>query len=196
MQPWDKLSIVAVVALTFSNAAHASASTAPPISNDKPAYLAPLVEGCYPRASRCDKIEGKYLVSLRDGYKPSSHLSYISENIHVDPVKEWKLRWIGDELYTVYNVSNDYLELLRQDPGVEEVEEEAWIVIDEVDRCQDPHYSEEERRICYEEKDVPLCDRQSLSREERRACYDMIILDPCENPMLEEEAILSGNKFS
>jgi hypothetical protein len=101
MQPWDKFSIVAAVALTFSNGSHASASTPPPISSDKPTYLAPLVEGCYPGASKCDKIEGKYLVLLRDGYTPSSHLSYISENIHVNPVKEWKLRWIGDEHYTV-----------------------------------------------------------------------------------------------
>jgi hypothetical protein len=208
MQPWDKLSIVAVIALTFNNVALASASTAPPISSDKPAHLAPLVEACYPGASTCDKIEGKYLVSLRDGYTPSSHLSYISENVHVDPVKEWNLIWIGDEHYTVYNVSNDFLELIRQDPGVEEVEEEAWIVIDEVDRCQDPRYSPEEKRVCYEEKDLPLCQRPSLSEaerrdcyvwlmglscedtdlseEERRSCHEATLLDPCQNPTLSD----------
>jgi hypothetical protein len=187
MQPWIGLFIFAVTAFASSSNALASRSSATAIPSNTITYLAPLNEGCSVGDPNCGKIEGKYLVSLREGYTPSSHLAYISQNLDVDPVKEWSLRWSGDEYYSVSNVSAKSLDILRQDPGVEEVEESYWFQMVEVDPCRNPKYSEEQRKTCYEEEDIPPCDRPSLSKDQRRSCYDMTLLDPCENPMLEED---------
>ncbi|KAI4724830.1 hypothetical protein E4T49_07420 [Aureobasidium sp. EXF-10728] len=166
MRPWTSLPIVVVTAF----AAFASASSATAISSDNATYLAPLIETCPAGSSTCGKIEGKYLVMLREGYEPSSHLSYISETLHVDdPVKKWRLNWHGDDTYSVHRVSADSLDLLRRDPGVEEIEEGYWFQMDEVDRCRDPAYSEEERRQCYDENPVDSFETAMLSEDERRA---------------------------
>lgn len=187
MHSWNILLIYTVFILLLSNAALALESSAAAIISDEPAYLAPLVEGCHAGDSTCERIEDKYMVTLRDGYDPSSHLAYIAEHIHFDPVKDWKIRWSGDEAYTINNVSAESVDLLRRDPGVVEIEEMYLILMVELDQCRNPHYSEEQRKRCYEKKDLPPCERPDLSVDERRACYDATLLDPCENPMLTED---------
>ncbi|KAI4722831.1 hypothetical protein E4T48_01025 [Aureobasidium sp. EXF-10727] len=166
MRPWTSLPIVVVTVF----ATFASASSATAISSDNATYLAPLIETCPAGSSTCGKIEGKYLVMLREGYEPSSHLSYISETLHVDdPVKKWRMRWHGDDTYSVNNVSANALDLLCRDPGVEEIEEGYWIQMNEVDRCRDPAYSEEERRQCYDASSVDSHETVTLLEDERQA---------------------------
>lgn len=165
------ITIAAVTASATSNTAHVSAASGKAVSNDDTTYLAPLIEPCPAGRSTCGKIEGSYMVMLREGYTPSSHLSYISANLHVDPVKDWQLKWHNDETYTIDNVSADSLNLLRQDPGVEEIEEGYWFQqISEVDRCQDPAFSEDERRQCYDVRLEDSCEGSVISEDEERDC--------------------------
>ncbi|KAG2167330.1 hypothetical protein JADG_007069 [Aureobasidium aubasidani] len=120
MQPWTNFLIV----VATISAAFASASSATAISSVNATYVAPLIETCPVGSSTCGKIKDKYLVMLREGYEPSSHLSYISRTLHVDdPVKEWRMMWHGDGAYSVHKVSADSIDILRRDPGVEEIEE-------------------------------------------------------------------------
>ncbi|TIA74549.1 hypothetical protein D6C76_06284 [Aureobasidium pullulans] len=127
MQPWTNFLIVVVTIF----AAFASASSATAISSDNATYVAPLIENCPVGSSTCGKIKDKYLVMLREGYEPSSHLSYISRTLHVDdPVKEWRMMWHGDGVYSVHKVSADAIDILRRDPGVEEIEEGYWFQMD------------------------------------------------------------------
>ncbi|CAD0040383.1 unnamed protein product [Aureobasidium pullulans] len=166
MQPWTNFLIVVV---TIS-AAFASASSATAISSDNATYVAPLIENCPVGSSTCGKIKDKYLVMLREGYEPSSHLSYISRTLHVDdPVKEWRMMWYGDGVYSVQKVSADSIDILRRDPGVEEIEEGYWFQMDVVDRCRDPAYSEEERRQCYDASPVDSRETVMHLEDERRA---------------------------
>lgn len=166
MQPWTNFLIVVV---TIS-AAFASASSATAISSDNATYVAPLIENCPVGSSTCGKIKDKYLVMLREGYEPASHLSYISRTLHVDdPVKEWRMMWYGDGAYSVHKVSADSIDILRRDPGVEEIEEGYWFQMDVVDRCRDPAYSEEERRQCYDASPVDPRETVMHLEDERRA---------------------------
>ncbi|KEQ82512.1 hypothetical protein M438DRAFT_367011 [Aureobasidium pullulans EXF-150] len=127
MQPWTNFLIVVVTIF----AAFASASSATAISSDNATYVAPLIETCPVGSSTCGKIKDKYLVMLREGYEPASHLSYISRTLHVDdPVKEWRMMWHGDGAYSVHKVSADSIDILRRDPGVEEIEEGYWFQMD------------------------------------------------------------------
>jgi hypothetical protein len=171
-------SILAVIALALSSTALASAPSETAIPNDNITYLAPLLESCAPENRHCNVKEGKYMVSLREGYTPSSHFSYIAEKIHIDPVKQWNIRWRGNNVYSINNVSTDSLDLIRQDTGVIEVEQAYYIIKVEVDACRDPSLSEEERRI-YEEKNLPECERPSLSEEKRKSCYALMKLMSC-----------------
>ncbi|THZ29094.1 hypothetical protein D6C91_01643 [Aureobasidium pullulans] len=132
MQPWTNFLIVVVTIF----AAFASASSATAISSDNATYVAPLIETCPVGSSTCGKIKDKYLVMLREGYEPSSRLSYISRTLHVDdPVKEWRMMWYGDGAYSVRKVSADLIDILRRDPGVEEIEEghsrHNWMIRDD-----------------------------------------------------------------
>ncbi|THW82411.1 hypothetical protein D6D18_08421 [Aureobasidium pullulans] len=166
MQPWTNFLIVVVTIF----AAFASASSATAISSDNATYVAPLIENCPVGSSACGKIKDKYLVMLREGYEPSSHLSYISRTLHVDdPVKEWRMMWHGDGAYSVHEVSADSIDILRRDPGVEEIEEGYWFQMDVVDRCRDPAYSEEERRQCYDASPVDSRGTVMHLEDERRA---------------------------
>lgn len=210
MQPWHKLLIVAVVVFAFISATFASPSSATAISDNYNAtYLAPLIESCLPQDRNCGVVEGSYIVTLRQGHTPSSHLSYIAEHINADPVKDWKIQWSFDESYSVKNISADSLDIIRRDPGVEEVEQGYWFSVPELDVCRSPRLSEEERRGCYEEEDLPQCERPSLSKEKRQdrfqtntfwwclppmwseveeqSCLDASLAAPCGSPKLSEE---------
>ncbi|CAD0038581.1 unnamed protein product, partial [Aureobasidium pullulans] len=173
----------------------ASASSATAISSDNATYVAPLIENCPVGSSTCGKIKDKYLVMLREGYEPSSHLSYISRTLHVDdPVKEWRMMWHGDGVYSVHKVSADSIDILRRDPGVEEIEEGYWFQMDEVDRCQDPAYSEEERRQCYDASPVDSRETVMHLEDERRASAGTSEDDnhSRHNWMIRDDALLSG----
>ncbi|KAI5195376.1 hypothetical protein E4T38_09089 [Aureobasidium subglaciale] len=158
MQPWTNFLIVIVTIFAAS------------ISSDTATYVAPLIETCPVGTSTCGKIKDKYLVMLREGCEPSSHLPYISRTLHVDdPAKEWRMKWHGDGVYSVHEASADSIDLLRRDPGVEEIEEGYWIRMDEVDRCRDPAYSEEERRQCYDASSVDSRETVVYLKDEWRA---------------------------
>jgi hypothetical protein len=209
MRLWDNFLIFAAIAFASVSTAFTSAPLTTAISNDDTAYLAPLDEGCSPGDRNCGNIEGKFQVSLREGYTRTSHLSYIAENLNIDPVEEWEIKWRGNKCYTATNVSAASVEILRQAPGIDEIEQSYWFSVPELDICTNPSLSEEDRRICYEEKDLPECERPSLSKEDRLHCYGVIKLmscidakftkgemhpckevssgDPCENPELSEE---------
>ncbi|KEQ73095.1 hypothetical protein M436DRAFT_64250 [Aureobasidium namibiae CBS 147.97] len=197
MQPWHKLLIVAVIAFVFIGTTLASTSSATAISdNNNAIYLAPLIESCLPTDRSCGVVEGSYMVTLRQGHTPSSHLSYIAEHINVDPVKDWKIRWSFDEFYLVKNVSADSLDIIRRDPGVGEVEQGYWFSVPELDICRNTHLSEEERRICYEEGDLPQCERPSLSRGKRQECIQTNTFLWCLPPMwseVEEQSCLDAS---
>ncbi|KAK6001649.1 hypothetical protein QM012_002139 [Aureobasidium pullulans] len=169
MQLVYMITILAITAPATASTALTSATSAKPVSNEDTSYIAPLIEPCPAGRSTCGKIEGKYMVMLREGYKASFHLSYISANIHVDPVKDWQLKWHGDDTYTVQNIEEDSLNLLRRDLGVEEIEEGHWFEqISEVDRCQDPASSEEERRRCYDSRRDESWEESVLLENEER----------------------------
>jgi hypothetical protein len=208
MRLWHNFAIFAVTAFTASGTALASAPSETAISDDNTTYLAPLLEACYPGARQCELIDGKYMVSLREGHTRTSHLSYIAENLNIDPVEEWNIRWRGDEYYTATNVSAASIDILRQDPGIDEIEQSYWFSVAELDICTKPSLSEEDRRICYEEKDLPDCEKPSLSKEDRQwffgrikelscldpalsadeqqSCQETYFLTPCDNPKLSE----------
>ncbi|OBW63988.1 MAG: Uncharacterized protein AUREO_059450 [Aureobasidium pullulans] len=142
MQPWTNFLIVVVTIF----AAFASASSATAISSDNATYVAPLIENCPVGSSTCGKIKDTYLVMLREGYEPASHLSYISRTLHVDdPVKEWRMMWHGDGAYSVRKVSADSIDILRRDPGVEEIEEGPDTYI--VTLCKDIGYRDHFKTI-------------------------------------------------
>lgn len=205
-----RFSIFAITVFASISTALASAPSATAISDNNAIYLAPLIEPCLPKDRNCGVIEGSYIVQLRQGYTPSAHLSYIAEHIDVDPVEDWKIRWIFDEFYSVKNLSADSLEIIRRDPGIEEVEQGYWFSVPMLDICRNPHLSEEERRICYEEEDLRDCEKPSLSKEDRqsyygwekylscmrsgetsedeeRSCWKASLADPCGNSELSEE---------
>lgn len=184
-------------------------SSVPELKGDA-TYLAPMLEPCQPGSSTCKPVKDRYTVTLRENYPSSSHLSYIAENIDIDPVKDWKIRWSSYcEVYTINNVTVEHLDIIRRDRGVEEVEEWSWFVMHQVGLCRDHRLPEEERRICYEEEDLPDCEKPSLSKEERQSCYsdekflscippqaskeeqqicrEASLVDVCENPLLAEE---------
>ena len=188
MQPWHKLLIVAVVVFAFIGTTLASPSSPTAISDNSnnATYLAPLIQNCLPADRNCGVLEGSYIVTLRQGHIPSSHFSYIAEQINVDPVSDWKIQWSFDEFYSVKNVSAHSLDIIRRDPGVEEVEQDYWFSVPELDVCRNPRLSEEERRICYEEEDLPQCERPSLSREERHDCFQTNTFLWCLPPMWSE----------
>lgn len=79
------------------------------------------------------------------------------------------MMWHGDGAYSVRKVSADSIDILRRDPGVEEIEEGYWFQMDEVDRCRDPAYSEEERRQCYDASPVDSRETVMHLEDERRA---------------------------
>jgi hypothetical protein len=209
MRLWDELFVLAVIVFASSGIAVASSPSAADISDEDITYLAPLLDGCHVGDRHCEMIDGKYMVTLREGYTPSAHLAYIAERINIDPVIDWKIKWIGDENYTINNVSAESVHLLRQDPGVDEIGEQSWIFLIEVDVCRNPSLSAEEKIICYEEEDLPECERPSLSKEDRQICYgwnkqlyceysllseddkqsclESCFITPCENPKLSEE---------
>jgi hypothetical protein len=192
-----EFSIFAITAFALSGAAFASApSAATVISDDNIPYLAPLLEGCSPGDRHCGIVKDKYMVTLREGYLPSSHLSYVFKNLDIDPVKDWKIRWIGDDVYTANNVSAESVYALRRDPGVEEIEQGYWFEMVEVDMCRNPSLSEEERRICHEEEDLPQCERPSLSLEKRLDCFATIKLLSCFKPEFSEEELQSCQEAS
>ena len=84
--------LITIFAVATTIAAHVYTTSVEAVSDDDTSHLAPFIETCPAGRSTCGKIEGKYMVTLRKGYKASSHLSYVSTNIHVDPVKEWQLK--------------------------------------------------------------------------------------------------------
>ncbi|KAH0378046.1 hypothetical protein KCU92_g8924, partial [Aureobasidium melanogenum] len=170
MQAWYRSIIVAIAALALFTTAHTTASSVTAISSDNTTYLAPLYESCPANSSTCGTIDGKYTVMLRKGYKPSSHLNYISKTIHTDAVKDWQLKWLNEQFYLASNVSTDSLHLLRQDPGVEEIEEGSWFEMDEVDRCQNPAFSEDETKQCYDAGPFDACKNEILSEDEMWIC--------------------------
>ncbi|KAI4738617.1 hypothetical protein E4T50_10913 [Aureobasidium sp. EXF-12298] len=135
-------------------------------------YLAPMLDPCRPGSPTCKPVKDRYTVTLRENYPSSSHLSYIAQNIDIDPVKDWKIRWSSYcDVYTISNVTVEHLNIIRRDRGVEEVEEWSWFLMHEVGLCRDERLSEEERRICYEEENLPDCEKPSFSKEERQSCY-------------------------
>jgi hypothetical protein len=132
------------------------------------------------------------MITLREGYSPSSHLAYIAEHLNVDPVKDWKISWSGDEVYSITNLSIESINIIRRDSGVIEVEEGSWIFLIELDICTNPSLSEEERRICYEEKDLKDCEKPSLSEEDRPECYAFMKYLSCMRP---EEITMDTDRF-
>jgi hypothetical protein len=209
MRFFDKLTIFAVIAFAFSGTAVASSSSEAAIFDDNRTYLAPLLQSCNASNPHCEIMDGRCLVKLCEDCSPSAHLAYVTKNINVNPIKDWRIKWIGDGIYSINDVSLESIDIIRQDPGVVEVEEDCRIVKVEVDECRNPSLSEEERRICYEEEDMPDCERPSLSKRERQSCYwkmkfmscldekfdkgimhpckNVIGSDPCRNPKLSKE---------
>jgi hypothetical protein len=187
MRLWHNFPIFAAIAFASVSTAFTSAPLITAISNDDTAYLAPLDEGCSPRDRNCGNIEGKFLVSLREGYTRTSHLSYIAENLNIDPVEEWNIKWRGVEYYTATNVSAACIDILRQDPGIDEIEQSYWFSVPELDICTNPSLSGEDRKICYEEKDIPDCEKPSLSKEDRRGCFGRMKELSCLDPMLSAD---------
>ncbi|KAH0044492.1 hypothetical protein KCU78_g392, partial [Aureobasidium melanogenum] len=157
-----------VSALTSAVLAPASSETA--MSIDDNTYLVPLYESCPVGSSTCGTIDGTYLVMLRKGYNPSSHLSFITENLHIDPVKEWQLKWFNEQDYIASDVSMDLLNLLRQDSGIEGIEEGSWFEMVEVDRCQNSAFSEDEAKQCYDAGPFDACRNEVLSEDEMWIC--------------------------
>lgn len=172
MQMWYEFIVVAIAAL-LSTTALTTASSATVISSDNTTYLAPVYESCPPNSSTCGTVDGQYTVMLRKGYKPSSHLNYISEAIHIDPVKEWHLEWLNEQFYLASDVSTDSLYLLRQDSGVEGIEEGSWFEMVEVDRCQNTGFSDEEKKRCYDADPFDVCKKEVLSEDEMWICGEM-----------------------
>ncbi|KAI4846268.1 hypothetical protein E4T44_05159 [Aureobasidium sp. EXF-8845] len=209
MRLWAGFSIFAVIGFALSSDADASSSSATVGSDDNTTYLAPLLQSCNASNPHCEIMEGRYLVTIHEDYKSTAHLAYVTKNINVNPVKDWRIKRIGDGVYSINDVSSESIDIIRQDPGVIEVEEDYRIVKVEVDGCSNSRLSVEERRICYEEKDMPDCERPSLSKRERQSCYGMMKFmscidekfdkgimhpckkaiggDPCENPKLSKE---------
>jgi hypothetical protein len=210
MQLWKRSSLITVAIFASISIVLASSSSTTAIPDENTTYLAPLLEDCLPKKENknCGNIEGKYLVLLREGYTRTSHLSYIAENLNIDPVRDWNIQWRDDEYYTANNVSPEFIDILRRDPGIEEIEQSYWFSMLELDICTNPSLSEEETRICYEEKDLRDCEKPSLSEEDRQSCYGFMKVlscrgisentdqfcsefsrtDPCENSgLLEDE---------
>jgi hypothetical protein len=184
-------------------------SPVPELAGDA-TYLAPMLEPCRPGNPTCKPVKDRYTVTLRENYPSSSHLSYIVQNIDIDPVRDWKIRWSSYcDVYTISNVTVEHLDIIRRDRGVEEVEEWSWIIMQEVGLCRDPRLAEEEQAICYEEEHLPDCEKPSFSKEERQSCYadtkflscilpqapkeevqtcrEQSRVEVCENPLLTEE---------
>ncbi|KAI5271948.1 hypothetical protein E4T47_04806 [Aureobasidium subglaciale] len=160
MQPWTNFLIVVVTIF----AAFASASLATAISSDDATYVAPLIETCPVGSSTCGKIKDKYLVMLREGYEPSSHLSYISRNLHVDdPVKEWRMKWHGDGVYSIQSTS--FVEI-RESRRSKRGTGFGWTKL--IDAEIQP-YSEEEIRQCYDASPIDPRETVMHLEDERRA---------------------------
>ncbi|KAI4850690.1 hypothetical protein E4T45_05392 [Aureobasidium sp. EXF-8846] len=179
MRLWAGFSIFAVIGFALSSDADASSSSATVGSDDNTTYLAPLLQSCNASNPHCEIMEGRYLVTIHEDYKSTAHLAYVTKNINVNPVKDWRIKRIGDGVYSINDVSSESIDIIRQDPGVIEVEEDYRIVKVEVDGCSNSRLSVEERRICYEEKDMPDCERPSLSKRERQSCYGMMKFMSC-----------------
>lgn len=202
--------IFVVVASAFISSTIASTPSETDISDDEPAYLAPMLDFCEPKDPTCEAVQDRYMVTLREGYPYSAHLSFIAEHIDIDSIADWTIRCSRDcEVYTISDVSADHIDIIRRDRGVEEFEPWAWIVMHGVDLCRNPKLSMDKRATCYEEESVPVCERLSLSEEERIPCYadtkflscitpqsskeeqricrEESQIDPCGNPKLEEE---------
>ncbi|KAG9605091.1 hypothetical protein KCU77_g701, partial [Aureobasidium melanogenum] len=173
MRFWFQCTLVAVSVSALTSAVLAPVSSETAMSIDNSTYLAPLYESCPAGSSTCGTIDGTYLVMLRKRYNPSSHLSFITENFHIDPVKEWQLEWFNEQHYIASDVSMDLLNLLRQDPGIEAIEEGSWFEVVEVDRCQNSAFSEDERKQCYDAGPFDACKNEVLSEDEMWICGKM-----------------------
>ncbi|CAD0108389.1 unnamed protein product [Aureobasidium uvarum] len=177
MQHWNKFTSNAIAVFALIVTAYASISSIPTTSSDNKTFLAPLIETCPPGSTSCGKVPGKYLVLLRQDYTPSAPLSYIATHLHLHPIKEWGLEWIGTDNYIASNVSLYSIDLLRRDLGVEEIDEGCWFQMSLVDVCRDPKLSAEEQKQCDEGKEVVVvdCGETSLlwlTEKEKEDCVE------------------------
>jgi hypothetical protein len=123
---------LAVITFAMTSTALASGPSATPVSGET-TYLAPLNEDCLPEDHSCSNVEGSYLVTLRRKYPHAAHLSYITEHIHADPELDWQIQWLGINSYSIKSVSADSLYLLRQEPGVKEIDQSYWSPVPELE---------------------------------------------------------------
>ena len=118
MASWSNFNIIILVIFALSTVSLASPDQTSSINNIP--YLAPLTT----TDPRDEKRDGQYIVTLHDDYDLDLHLTYIEQNININPLKDWELEWIEPaNSYHAKHVTAAQVHVLRRDEGVEEVME-------------------------------------------------------------------------
>ncbi|KAG9672529.1 hypothetical protein KCU99_g610, partial [Aureobasidium melanogenum] len=138
-------------------------------------YLAPLVIDCLSNDNTCGVQEGEYIISLRPSYEKSAHSFYLSSHIPSSTLPNTSIKWFRyTNSYIIKNLQDADVDIVRQDPGVEEVWQHYWFEVDvEWDlRCRNPELTEEEKKLCYGELEVEGCRLRWLSDKESTKCLE------------------------
>ncbi|KAG9661822.1 hypothetical protein KCU95_g3425, partial [Aureobasidium melanogenum] len=151
-------------------------------------YSAPLIIDCLPNDTTCGVQEGEYIISLRPSYEKSAHLFYLSSHIPSSTLLNTSIKWFRySNSYIIKNLQDTEMEIIRRDPGIDEVYQHYWFQVDvgwDL-RCRDTDLTEEEKKICYGELEVEGCRMPYSSEEERGNCLEELC--SMEGLMLTEE---------
>ncbi|KAG9570800.1 hypothetical protein KCU71_g1134, partial [Aureobasidium melanogenum] len=151
-------------------------------------YSAPLVIDCLPNDTTCGVQEGEYIISLRPSYEKSAHLFYLSSHIPSSTLLNTSMSWFRySKSYIIKNLQDTEMEIIRRDPGIDEVYQHYWFQVDvgwDL-RCRNPRLTEEEKNICYGELEVEGCRMPYSSEEEKGKCLEELC--GMEGLMLTEE---------
>jgi len=80
-------------------------------------HLAPLK-----KAQGSDKLDGEYIVTLKDDHDMAQHFGHIQQNLHIDPSTDWNYKWWKSaNAYHVTHLTSESLNHIRRDPGVHSV---------------------------------------------------------------------------
>ncbi|KEQ64071.1 uncharacterized protein M437DRAFT_45271 [Aureobasidium melanogenum CBS 110374] len=143
--------------------------------NGETTYVAPLVIDCLPNDTTCGIMEGEYIISLRSSYPKSAHIFYLSSHIPSPALRNTSIGWYSDdEDYIIKNLRHTEMEIIRRDPGIDEVYQHYWFQVDTGWglQCRNPSLTGEEKRLCYKKLHIQECEGSWLSDEERRECWE------------------------
>lgn len=180
-----KLMIVWLAALAilaaFASANSALMSTRPDQAcwttdeDSETTYLAPHDVDCLPDDTTCGIREGEYIISLRPSYQKSAHLFYLSSHVPASTLRNTSMSWYRySDSYIIKNLQDTEMQIIRRDPGIEEVYQNHWFQVDigwDL-RCRNPRLTEEGKKICYGELEVGWCRMQWLNDKQSTKCLE------------------------